>query len=205
MARWCRWRPCRRTRALVPAGRHADAGRRPVPLEVLERRSSGQRLSTASTPRDGLILAVAGFDATFSAPKSVLVWWALTEPGAFGFGAVLGEVAGVVPGRVPRRTRVEGRHPQHERPRPPAGTCLSCCWVRGGWNSCVRMRFSALYVGPSRVRKDFFRAWFTAVSSGRRKWCCGSSASANGRDGRRGAHVARCRCRRSAAAGLAGA
>lgn len=48
--------------------------------------ATGTQLGTALVDRidakGRLILAVAGFDATFSAPKSVLVWWALTgDPG----------------------------------------------------------------------------------------------------------------------------
>jgi conjugative relaxase-like TrwC/TraI family protein len=48
--------------------------------------TTGTRLGTALvdriTPKGKLIQAVAGFDATFSAPKSLSVWWGLTgDPG----------------------------------------------------------------------------------------------------------------------------
>jgi conjugative relaxase-like TrwC/TraI family protein len=38
----------------------------------------GSALVDRATQRGGVVRAVAGFDATFSAPKSVSVWWALT-------------------------------------------------------------------------------------------------------------------------------
>jgi conjugative relaxase-like TrwC/TraI family protein len=42
----------------------------------------GNRLVDRQTSHGKTIRAVAGFDATFSAPKSVSVWWALTgDPG----------------------------------------------------------------------------------------------------------------------------
>ena len=34
--------------------------------------------STGTGPTAGVVRAVSGFDATFSAPKSLSVWWALT-------------------------------------------------------------------------------------------------------------------------------
>jgi hypothetical protein len=59
----------------------------------------GRALADRTTADGRVVKAVAGFDATFSAPKSLSVWWALTgDPGLL---------------RSPRRRR-------HRRPRASA-------------------------------------------------------------------------------------
>ena len=107
-----------------PGGRARPVGR--VDVEALEALLSG-RDPTTGTPlgrelldrytTDGRVVrAVSGFDATFSAPKSLSVWWALTgdhrlleahdvavDGGAGASGAV----------------RVDDPHPLQRRPAAP--------------------------------------------------------------------------------------
>jgi len=59
------------------------------------------------------------------------------------------------------------------------------------------MGLSALYVGRSRARKDFFGARLMVVIGGWTKWCGASATAADGCHGRRRAHVLRSRCRRN--------
>ena len=70
-----------------PPGRRARPGRDGVDVDALEALLSGRdpvigdtaRPRLVDRRRDGRVVrAVAGFDATFSAPKSLSVWWALT-------------------------------------------------------------------------------------------------------------------------------
>jgi hypothetical protein len=47
------------------------------------------------------------------------------QPIPLAVRSLLGQVAGVVARRGPGRVGVDGRHPQHGSPPPPAGTCLT--------------------------------------------------------------------------------
>ena len=66
------------------------------------------RWSTGYTPKGRVVRAVSGFDATFSAPKSLSVWWALTgEPRLLEAH----DVAVTAALRSPGAVRVDDPHP----------------------------------------------------------------------------------------------
>ena len=86
------------------------------------------RWSTARTKDGKVVRAVAGFDATFSAPKSVSVWWALTgDPGLLDAHdvAVAAAVEHLERYGSTTRIRVHG-----ERHAP--GHARVCRWRRSG-------------------------------------------------------------------------
>ena len=89
---------------LLLSGRDPVSGT-PLGRELLDRFTSDGRM----------IKAVSGFDATFSAPKSLSVWWALT-----GDRRLLEahDVAVAAALRASGAVRVDDPHPLQRRPAP---------------------------------------------------------------------------------------
>jgi hypothetical protein len=86
------------------------------------------QLGAEPRPRDGVAAAQERFEVLGRhRPGQSQSLGLPAEPDALAFRALVGQVAGVVAGRVMRAVGVDGGHPQHDALlSPPAGTCLTC-------------------------------------------------------------------------------